>query len=71
MYINNLIKALQISILSLKNRPNSKTRQRILLFVGSKISETADELKVIGKKLSKNSVSLTIFRFGDNTPEQK
>lgn len=65
------MKALQISILALKNRPNPRTKQRILLFVGSKITESVDEVRVIGKKLAKNSVAITIFSFGETSAEQK
>lgn len=71
MYSHFLTKALQISILALKNRPNPRTRQRILLFIGSKIAETVDAMGIIGRKLSKNNVALTIFAFGESSPEQK
>lgn len=67
----HLVNALQISILALKNRPNTRTKQRILLFVGSKITESVDEVRVIGKKLAKNSVAITIFSFGETSAEQK
>lgn len=58
-------------MLALKNRQNEKSAQKILLFVGSKISETVEELKLIGRKLAKNNIYLTVMAFGEIGQEQR
>jgi hypothetical protein len=59
------IQALQTSALALKHRANSNLAQRIICFVASTITEGIEELKIICKKLKKNSISLDLIGIGD------
>lgn len=56
--------SVQIAQLALKHRQNKNQRQRIVLFVGSPITEDKEKLVKIGKKLKKNNVAVDIVSFG-------
>ena len=60
----NLSTAVQIAQLALKHRENKNQRQRIVVFVGSPISETKEALVKIAKKLKKNNVAVDTVSFG-------
>ncbi|KAK9810221.1 hypothetical protein WJX72_006946 [[Myrmecia] bisecta] len=60
----NLSTAVQIAQLALKHRQNKNQRQRIVIFIGSPISESKDKLVKIAKKLKKNNVAVDIVSFG-------
>ena len=52
----------------MKNRPNKNQHPRIILFVGSPISDTLAALKKLGKQLKKNSIAVDVINFGsENT----
>lgn len=57
--------------MALKHRLNDTQKQRIICFVGSKIAEDSDTLKIFGKKLKKNGVAVDLICFGDCSEEQK
>lgn len=61
---SNLAAAVQIAQLALKHRQNKNQRQRIVIFCGSPVSEDAERLVKIGKKLKKNNVAVDIVSFG-------
>ncbi|KAK9841222.1 hypothetical protein WJX74_002153 [Apatococcus lobatus] len=60
----NFDSSVQIAQLALKHRQNKNQRQRIVLFMGSPISETKDKLVKTAKKLKKNNVAVDIVSFG-------
>jgi len=49
----NFMAAVQVAQLALKHRNNKRQEQRIIIFVGSPIKETAKELERLGKRLKK------------------
>ena len=49
----------------LNNRLNKSQRQRIMMFVHSEVTETAEELEDIAKTLKKNNVHVDIVCFGE------
>lgn len=55
----------QIAQLALKHRENKNQRQRIVMFVGSPLSETKEQMVKLAKKLKKNNVAMDIVSFGD------
>ncbi|ODN89724.1 26S proteasome regulatory subunit N10 [Cryptococcus wingfieldii CBS 7118] len=61
--------AISIASLALKHRENKNQRQRIVVFVASPLSETADELVKLGKRLRKNNVVVDVVTFGDEGRE--
>ena len=62
---------MQTSALALKHRLNSDLSQRIICFVDSSISDSIEELKLVGKKLKKNGVALDLIALGDLSETQK
>ena len=62
---------MQTSALALKHRLNSDLSQRIICFVASSISDSIEELKLVGKKLKKNGVALDLIALGDLSETQK
>lgn len=67
----HFVEALKICSLVLKNRQNTNLKQRIFIFVGSTITETLEELKVIARKLNKHQIAVSIGAFGDLSAEQR
>jgi 26S proteasome regulatory subunit N10 len=67
----HFVEALKICALILKNRQNTNLRQRIFMFVGSAIQEQLEELRVIGRKLNKHQIAVSIAAFGDISAEQR
>ena len=61
----NFITAIQVAQLALKHRQNKNQRQRVIVFVGSPITATEQELVKCGKRLKKNNVSLDVINFGN------
>ena len=43
----------------------------MVCFIGSTIQEDSETLKILGKKLKKNNVSVDLICFGDVTEEQR
>lgn len=56
-------KAIQVAQLALRHRHPTQ-RQRIVVYVGSPIEETEDELRKLGGRLKKNGVAIDIIAFG-------
>jgi len=63
----NVLSALQIAQLALKHRPHKNHPPRIILFVGSPISEPQEKLVKLGTQLQKNEVAVDIINFGEET----
>jgi 26S proteasome regulatory subunit N10 len=65
----DLLSSIQIARLALRHRQNKKQEQRIVLFVGSPVSETEEELSNLGGQLKKNKVAIDIVSFGEENAE--
>ena len=61
----NVCAGVQVAHLALKHRQNKHQRMRIVLFVGSPLRETMEDLKATGKKLRKCNVAVDVVSFGD------
>ena len=61
----DLLTSVQIAQLALKHRENKNLRQRIVVFVGSPLDDTQDNLVKLGKRLRKNNVLVDVVTFGD------
>ena len=62
-----LFQGVAMAQLALKHRQNKNQRQRVVLFIGSPVPETAEELAALGKKLKKNSVALDVVDMASDT----
>lgn len=68
----DLVTAIQIAQLALKHRKNKNGGQRIVVFIGSPITDTPEVLAKVGKQLKKNNVAIDIISIGEgneNTPK--
>lgn len=66
----NIINALRIAQITLRNRQNKNQRPRIILFIGSPITCNDAEIDAIGKQLKKNSIYISIIHFGTENIEE-
>lgn len=59
--------------LALKHRQNKTQRQRIIILLGSPLSESTDEKALIklGKKLKKNNVAVDVVYFAGGAPSDE
>ncbi|EGW33077.1 uncharacterized protein SPAPADRAFT_60388 [Spathaspora passalidarum NRRL Y-27907] len=64
---NHFSSGIQVAALALKHRENKVQQQRIIVFVGSPISETDKELEKLAKKMKKNNVAIDIINFGEES----
>jgi len=55
----------QIAQLALKHRQNKNQKQRIIVFVGSPVTEDEKTLVKLGKKLKKNNIAIDLINFGE------
>lgn len=62
---SDLVSAVQIAQLALKHRKNKNGSQRIIAFVGSPITETAEKMRKIGAGLRKNNVAVDVISIGE------
>ncbi|WVW81274.1 hypothetical protein I302_103265 [Kwoniella bestiolae CBS 10118] len=70
--ISSLSTSISIAQLSLKHRENKNQRQRIVVFIGSPLTQEADSkdnFVKLGKKLRKNNVLIDVITFGDEGRE--
>jgi 26S proteasome regulatory subunit N10 len=58
------VTALNIATLTLKYRQNKNQKQRVVLFVGSPIKHSLEEMVQLGKKLKKYNIAIDIISFG-------
>jgi 26S proteasome regulatory subunit N10 len=61
----DFLTAMNIATLTLKHRQNKNQKQRIILFVGSPIRHTQEDLVQLGKKLKKYNIAVDIISFGN------
>lgn len=57
--------SIKIAQLALKHRKNKNGGQRVILFIGSPVEETAAELIKVGKQLKKNQVAADVISLGE------
>ncbi|KAG8530732.1 uncharacterized protein KY384_004089 [Bacidia gigantensis] len=65
----HLTTAIQVAWLALKHRQNKSQRQRIIVFICSRIEEDEKSLVKLAKKMKKNNISIDLIAFGDLDPE--
>jgi 26S proteasome regulatory subunit N10 len=63
--LSDLQTSIQVAQLALKHRENKNQRQRIVVFVGSPVEDSEENLVKLGKKLRKNNVLIDIVTFGE------
>jgi len=63
----DFVSAVQVAQLGLKHRQNKSQQQRIIVFVGSPVTTDTNTLVNLAKGLKKNSVSVDIVNFGEET----
>jgi len=65
---SDIATAISVAQLALKHRTNKNLRQRIIVFVGSPLSQGADEKSMVklAKKLKKNNVAVDVVSFGED-----
>ncbi|ODV83867.1 hypothetical protein CANARDRAFT_9157 [[Candida] arabinofermentans NRRL YB-2248] len=63
--LSSLINGIQVACLALKNRQNKTQRQRVIVFIGSPITDDESTLEKLAKRLKKNNVSIDFINFGE------
>lgn len=64
---NHFSSGIQVAALALKHRQNKVQSQRIIVFVGSPITESEKDLEKLAKKMKKNNVAIDIINFGEES----
>lgn len=62
---SDFITSLNIATLTLKYRQNKNQKQRVIMFVGSPIKHSSEEIIQLGKKLKKYNIAIDIISFGN------
>ena len=60
----DFITSMNIATLTLKHRQNKNQKQRIILFVGSPVRHSLEDLVILGRKLKKYNIAVDIISFG-------
>jgi 26S proteasome regulatory subunit N10 len=68
---SDIITSIQIAQLALKHRKNKNGGARIIVFVGSPLSETTEALQKVGKSLKKNNVAIDVISLGEVEENQE
>ncbi|EGV60043.1 proteasome regulatory particle base subunit rpn10 [Yamadazyma tenuis] len=58
---------IQVAALALKHRQNKVQNQRIIVFVGSPITESEKDLEKLAKKMKKNNIAIDVVNFGEES----
>uniref|UniRef100_A0A6B2L7N6 VWFA domain-containing protein n=1 Tax=Arcella intermedia TaxID=1963864 RepID=A0A6B2L7N6_9EUKA len=68
----DIVAGIRVAQLALRHRQKTgkKQDQRIILFVGSPVGASKQELEDLGKQLKKNSISVDIISFGEPNTQQ-
>lgn len=61
----DFVTSMNIATLTLKHRQNKSQKQRIILFVGSPIRNSVEDMTNLGKKLKKYNVAVDVISFGN------
>ncbi|KAK9463293.1 uncharacterized protein V1516DRAFT_667377 [Lipomyces oligophaga] len=67
----HLTTAIQVAALSLKHRQNKSQRQRVIVFVGSPVTESESDLIKLAKKMKKNNIAVDFINFGEETENEE
>jgi len=67
----DLLSALQVAQLALKNRQNKNQHQRMIVFVGSPVTSDKGTLVRMGKRLKKNNVAVDIVDFSNDPSNEE
>jgi len=62
----NFLNAIRVAQLALKHRQNRNHKTRVVVFVGSPLTENQDELVQIAKKLKKEKIQVDVVCFGED-----
>ncbi|KAJ1019974.1 hypothetical protein NDA16_004255 [Ustilago loliicola] len=62
---------INVASLALKHRQNKNQRQRVIVFVGSPVAQSEEDLIKLGKKLKKNNIAVDIVNFGENAENEE
>jgi len=62
----NFLDGVQVAHLALKHRRNKHGGQRLIVFVGSPVTEEPKELKKVAKTLGKNNIAVDVISLGDH-----
>jgi 26S proteasome regulatory subunit N10 len=65
----DFIGSLRVAQLALRHRKNKRQEQRIVMFVGSPLKATENELKRIVLQLKKNNIAVDVVSFGEENME--
>ncbi|KAN0065339.1 proteasome regulatory particle base subunit rpn10 [Thecaphora frezii] len=63
---SDILTGINVASLALKHRQNKNQRQRVIVFVGSPVTNSEQDLVKLGKKLKKNNVAVDIISFGED-----
>ncbi|EPQ30813.1 uncharacterized protein PFL1_01712 [Pseudozyma flocculosa PF-1] len=63
---SDLLTGINVASLALKHRQNKNQRQRVIVFVGSPVANSEQDLVKLGKRLKKNNVAVDIVNFGED-----
>lgn len=68
---SDLTTGINVASLALKHRQNKNQRQRVVVFVGSPVEQTEEDLVKLGKKLKKNNIAVDIISFGEDVENEE
>ncbi|CDS01993.1 probable 26S proteasome regulatory subunit Rpn10 [Sporisorium scitamineum] len=66
----DLSTGINVASLALKHRQNKNQRQRVVVFVGSPVEQSEEDLVKLGKKLKKNNIAVDIVSFGEDAENE-
>jgi 26S proteasome regulatory subunit N10 len=67
----NFLKAMNVAQLCLKHRINKHQKQRIVVFVASRITASEGELSDLAKKLKRNNVAVDLVNICEDSNKEK
>lgn len=67
----NFLKAMNVAQLCLKHRINKHQKQRIVVFVASRITASESELSDLAKKLKRNNVAVDLVNICEDSNKEK
>lgn len=67
----NFLKAMNVAQLCLKHRINKHQKQRIVVFVASRITASDSELADLAKKLKRNNVSVDLVNICEDSNKER
>jgi 26S proteasome regulatory subunit N10 len=68
---SNFLKSISVAQLCLKHRVNKHQKQRIVVFVASKVTASEEELEKLAQKLKRNSIAINLVNLCEDTNQEK